>query len=228
MSALEAEERSSLTRPTLPYDILLSSEATRFDLGAWRKERLGQLKRTAEYRSLAPILRWIVDYMIRSHDNPTGGMFPSQETLGKKFNVERQTMNGYLRAIEQAGVFTKESRYSSGFGRQTKRLSNVYRINEAILEPEQVSASSDVRADIRLDRKLSTESTDEVPSPREHIEAPSKAKETELDLALDARPTPYTAIASQEPSRKYETARQQARERYRAREGHYPGEQPKW
>jgi hypothetical protein len=139
------------------------------DLKSWRRSRLGQAKRTPEYQSLPKRLRQVVDYMVRAHESPEGGIFVSQTKLAKRFGVTRQTMNEYLGAIARAGVLTTEWRSRQGVGAGRGRTTNRYRLNQSLLFSE-LRTKADIGHDIEPDSgSTSYEVHVEVPSG--HVEA---------------------------------------------------------
>lgn len=142
------------------FDIT-TSPPRRFDLRGWRTKRLGQLKCTPEYQELPPILQQLVDFMVRRHEHPDDGMFPSQEKLAERFGVTRQTMNAYLAKIVKDGIFIREHRGRRGFGTAGGRTTNRYRVNPVLLSS--VATAPDITSDSSPDSGSSTHV--------EHVEA---------------------------------------------------------
>jgi hypothetical protein len=165
--------------------------ASTFDLKAWRRERLGEIKQTEQYQGLNQQLRRLVDYMVRRHDNPEGGMFPRQGKgtsgrhrtpgLAEYFGVSRKTIGVWLAEVVQAGVFeSAEPRYR-GRGTKGGRTSNRYRLNPALLSSATTVLTADVTQAGRepvtrpvsepVPQPVSTEAVRQVEVPSEHLEA---------------------------------------------------------
>jgi DNA-binding Lrp family transcriptional regulator len=112
----------------------------RTDLGRWRHDRLGKLKQSAEYTSLAAPDRRLVDRMVRAHDSMDDrGIFVSQTKLATRSGVSRRTIIRQLKRIVEAGVFVVEPRYRSA-GTKGGRSTNAYRINPALLHGDQAAS----------------------------------------------------------------------------------------
>jgi hypothetical protein len=168
--------------------------ASTFELKAWRRERLGEIKQTEQYRGLNQQLRRLVDYMVRRHDNPEGGMFPRQGkgTSGKHktpglaeyFGVSRKTIGAWLAEVVQAGVFEPAEPRYRGRGTKGGRTSNRYRLNPALLSPPTTVWTADVTQPNHeavtqpvpepVLQPVTAEAVRQVEVPSEHLEVPSE------------------------------------------------------
>ena len=168
--------------------------ASTFDLKAWRRERLGEIKQTEQYRGLNQQLRRLVDYMVRRHDNPEGGMFPRQGkgTSGKHktpglaeyFGVSRKTIGAWLAEVVQAGVFEPAEPRYRGRGTKGGRTSNRYRLNPALLSCPTAALTADVTqpnpqpvtqlVSQPVPQPVTAEAVRQVEVPSEHLEVPSE------------------------------------------------------
>jgi hypothetical protein len=176
-SAVELAQLRYHRDPPLP-------EVATFDLRAWRTERLGQLKRTPEYKGLTPLERRIVDYSVRAHESPDQGITVSQTKLAKKFGKTREWINKRLSAIVTSGVFIKERRTRA----DGKRTTNRYRINPVLLSAEDTNHVKSVhtvvhsRYSLESSQEVSlTDLQDEVSFPERQVEAPPTGVHIERD-----------------------------------------------
>src|SRR5262249_1510941 len=122
--------------PVFSPDVQLGAAPTA-PLGEWRSTRLGLMKETKEYQSLAPILQQVVDHCVKRYESKNEGIIVGQSKLATRFGVRRETMSRYLSEIVDAGVFTVERRGLKGFRKDGKtgggRTTNRYRLNEELL-----------------------------------------------------------------------------------------------
>ena len=129
----------------------------KFNLRAWRTQRLGQMKATPDYQSLSPVHRRLVDKLVMRYESPDIGIIVKQENIGKLVDVSRQTANGYMKEIVAAGVFTKPDRQGRP-GKQGGQTSERYRLNlpevgqvESRLESRVESQPADTELDFEPD-----------------------------------------------------------------------------
>jgi hypothetical protein len=163
------------------------------DLRAWRTERLRQVKQSAAYQNLDPILKRIVDHMVRKYESREEGIFVRQAVLAERFGVCRQTMNRYLDAIVEAGVFEVEPRWRSGLG-QRGRTTNRYRLRKPVLLSDR-SAQCDTECDTECDTICDSGST----SSEVQVEAPTEQIEAALcEQQLEGDPTPPREVSESE------------------------------
>jgi hypothetical protein len=195
--------------------------ASTFDLKAWRRERLGEIKQSDQYRGLNPRLRRLVDYMVRRHDNPEGGMFPRQGKgtsgrhrtpgLAERFGVSRKTIGAWLAEVVQAGVFEPAKPRYRGRGTQGGRTSNRYRLNPALLSRPTTTLTAEVpQADREpvtravsepVPQPVTAEAVGQVEVPSEQLEAPRGQVEAPDGAERERAATrpPLAAGASQRP-----------------------------
>lgn len=158
------------------------------DLQAWRKARLETAKKTAAYRSLASRLQKFVDYCVRTYESPEHGIIVKQAALAKHFGVTRQTVNGWLAVIVEAGVLKRETRARQGAGAGRGRTTNRYRLNPVLLAEPDISPdtepdiSPDFEPDFEPDSGTSSSRTS---SPGRAFGAPSDRDVSRAEAPLD-------------------------------------------
>jgi hypothetical protein len=176
------------------------------ELGRWRRDRLGRIKRTDEYKGLPKLLRKIVDFLVRAHESPDKGIIVGQEKLARKYGVTRQTMNEYLGEIVRAGVFTVERRSRTGIGSGRGRTTNRYRLNPALLSQQKTEA--DIGHDIEPDNGSTYDVQVEVLTGQIEAlygEQGDATNEPIFGYALRGNPTSRAELAYQTPASSTDT-----------------------
>lgn len=140
-----------------PRVVVQHDNTQKFDLGKWRRARLGEVKATPQYKKLPSTLQKVVDYLVLTYESPDKGIIVAQGNpkLLARFGISRrQTMSKWLAVIVDTEVFTVTPQRNRA-GTQGGRTTNCYRLNPALLSPvwatdAHLTASSTAHTEVRL------------------------------------------------------------------------------